>query len=257
MWSGGFTMSPRKTNYNMKIDTKKLCSLIEEVKQERASSVLLTKPSAKLIKESSLSRVLQHIIEHDAALLSAFREDPRDSGPCADSAQIETDLDAASALSLNKRRNRDLKATLLTLGYGVTKIGGTYIEDFNTPEAVEVAEDSLFVVNLKDAPTFFRDIEDLGARFCQDSVLIVPKGGKGAHLLGTNNSEFPGLGEKIEVGDLKLGEEAEFMSRVNKRPFTFGEGLDTYKQLSRNSRMAAKTIAKKVLNARSSELKNK
>ena len=83
-------------------------------------------------------------------------------------------------------------------------------------------------------------------------------GGEDAYLLGTKEeNDFPPYGEEISVGNLNMGEEAEFMSRVTTRPFTFGEGLDTYKQLSRNSRMAAKTIAKKVLNARSSKLKNK
>jgi len=44
-----------------------------------------------------------------------------------------------------------------------------------------------------------------------------------------------------------MGQEAEFMTRVQDRPFTFGEGLDTYKKLSRNERMAVRSIAKKVL----------
>tara|TARA_R110002110_G_scaffold251096_1_gene467058 strand:+ start:487 stop:1197 length:711 start_codon:yes stop_codon:yes gene_type:complete len=229
-----------------------LLALIAEAKAQRESSSLLAKP----LNESSLSRVHQHIITHDTAMLSAFRNNPSDVTECGDLAEPESG-DASDTLSVNKRRNRDLKATLLTLGYGVTKMDGSYIEGFDTPQSVEVSEDSLFVVNLKDSPNFFSDIRSLGERFCQDSVLIIPKGGKGASLVGTNSAEFPGFGESVPVGDLSLGAEAEFMSRVRNRPFTFGEGLDTYNQLSRYSRMAAKSIAKRVLNANSTTSSNK
>jgi len=153
--------------------------------------------------------------------------------------------------SANFLRNRDLKAALLASGYGVTKVKGSYIEDFETPAAVEVSENSLFAVNLKDNPSFISDVEKLGRKFCQDSVLVIPRGGKGAKLLGTNNSEFPGLGMEVSVGDLKYGgeeaEKAEFKSRIRNRPFITAEGLETYEGLSRNERMAVKSIAKKIL----------
>jgi len=77
--------------------------------------------------------------------------------------------------------------------------------------------------------------------------LIIPKGGQSAYLYGTNDSDFPGLDQSVEVGNLKMGSEAEFMTRVNKRPMTFGEGLETYKDLSRHERMAVKSIAKTIL----------
>jgi hypothetical protein len=236
----------------MSTTKKQLLALIAEAKEERLASSLLVKP----LNESSLSRVHQHIVSHDTAMLSAFRNNPADDSECGEGAEPSQEENTGT-LSVNKRRNRDLKATLLTLGYGVTKMDGSYIEGFDTPEAIEVAEDSFFVVNLKDNPNFFSDIRQLGVRFCQDSVLLIPQGGKGASLLGTNNGDFPGLGENIALGDLSLGEEAEFMSRVRNRPFTFGEGLDTYSQLSRYSRMAAKSIAKRVLNANSTTPSNK
>jgi len=198
------------------------------------------------LNESSLSRVYQHIQEHDTAILTGFRGDPSDTSKCSEDDTIE-EVGKGKKRSANFVRNRDLKATLLASGYGVTKVDGSYIEDFDTPEAVEVSENSLFVVNLSDNPRFISDIEKLGRKFCQDSVLVIPRGGQGAQLLGTNNSEFPGLGMEIAVGDLKMGEESEFMTRVNNRPFTTAEGLETYKDLSRNERMAVKSIAKKIL----------
>ena len=101
--------------------------------------------------------------------------------------------------------------------------------------------------NLEDDPDFIKYIVDLGDEFCQDAVLIVPKGGKGAYLQGTNNSEFPGYGQKVQAGDLSFGREKEFMTKVGGRPMAFTEELETYKKLSRMERMAAKAIAKKTL----------
>tara|TARA_B100000214_G_scaffold363464_1_gene328996 strand:- start:4601 stop:5227 length:627 start_codon:yes stop_codon:yes gene_type:complete len=195
----------------------------------------------KFISESSLSRVHRHMEQRETAVITAFRGDIQDSSKCTERADTPSEGDD------NLSRNRDLKAALLSLGYGVTKAKGSYIENFNTPEAFEVSEDSMFVVNLEDDPSFVDSITTLGEKYCQDSVLIIPKGAEGAYLMGTNNSEFPGYGNKIEVGERDFGREKEFMTKVRNRPFTFGEGLETYKKLSRNERMAVKAIAKKVL----------
>jgi len=197
------------------------------------------------LHESSLSRIHQHFMEHDCASLTAFRGDPSDTSDCAGGALPAPKGD--DALTVNKTRNRDLKATLLDLGYGVTAIDGSYIEGFNTEAAKEVKEDSFWVVNLQDDPGFFDNIKMLGEKFCQDSVLLVPQGGKDAFLYGTNNSQFPGYGQSVTVGDFKAGEEAEFMSRVKGRPFAFAEELETIKEHSRNSRWAIRKIAQKVL----------
>ena len=194
----------------------------------------------QFLNESSLSRLYRHMMAHDTAIITAHRGDPSDDSNCVDKSQVADD-------SSNKIRNRDLKATLMSLGYGVTSVDGSYIEDFNTPAAYEVAEDSFFVVNLEDDPGFTKLIIDLGEGFCQDAVLVVPKGGQGAYLHGTNNSEFPGYGQRVEAGDLSFGREKEFMTKVGGRPMAFTEELETYKKLSRLERMAAKAIAKKIL----------
>jgi len=192
------------------------------------------------INESGLSRIYKHIMEHDCVIITAFRDDSNDDSRCTDKAVIGGD---------NMERNRDLKATLLGLGYGVTKVDGSYIEDFNTPLAKEVKEDSLFCVNLNDDTDFVDRLAALGEKFCQDSIIVFPKGGKGAHLIGTNNAEFPGYGEKSMTGDLSMGQEAEFMTRINNRPFTTKEGveLETYNQLPRLQRMAVRAIQKRIL----------
>jgi len=201
-----------------------------------------------LLNESSLSRLHQHISEHDTAVITAFRVDPSSEVDCVNA--VPPSEQEENPLEASKARNRDLKAVLLRKGYGVTRVDGSYIEKFDDADnRKEVSEESFFVVNLKDNPEFNNDIEDLGKMFCQDSVLIIPQGGKGAFLLGTNNS-WPGLGQLETVGDFKGGEEAEFMSRVKRRPFVFKEihAQDTYDQLGRNARWAVALIAERVLN---------
>tara|TARA_B100000941_G_C28406480_1_gene501037 strand:- start:124 stop:741 length:618 start_codon:yes stop_codon:yes gene_type:complete len=195
----------------------------------------------KFINESSLSRVRRHVQEHDCAVMTAFRGDPSDNSNCTENATMYD--------SDNMTRNRDLKATLLGLGFGVTKVDGSYIEDFGTDIAKEVKENSLFCVNLKDDPSFIDRITSLGEKFCQDSVLIIPRGGEGAYLVGTNNTEFPGFGNKEVVGNLSYGKESEFMTRVGNRPFTTNEtlNLETYKDLSKNQRMFVRSVQKRIL----------
>jgi len=200
----------------------------------------------KFLLNESMSRVHQHITKHDSALLTAHRADPLDTSVC-----LEAAIQSGAS---NQERYRDLKATLLHLGYGVRKVKGSFIENYgNLDKQVEVKEDSLFVVNLKDEPAFTEWIIELGKRYCQDAVLIIPQGGEGAYLYGTNNSDFPGLDSSVEVGSFIGGEEAEFMTRVRKRPFTFKEEkeqfvLETYESHSRNARWAIRAIAKRVLN---------
>ena len=182
----------------------------------------------RFLKESSLSRLYRHMQEHESAALSAFRNE--------------------FTKQENLERNRELKAELLGRGYGVTRILGSYIENFETPKAVEVAEESFFVSNRKDDPDFALEIAQLGEDFNQDSVLIVDKGAQDAYLLGTSpEGEFPQYGKKESVGALKMGDEAEFMSRVGGRPYTFSpkemnEELEVFENLSRNAKMAVKNM---------------
>jgi|TARA_R110000824_G_scaffold170181_2_gene347454 hypothetical protein len=180
-----------------------------------------------LLTESSLSRIYGHIMDHDSAILTAFRNE--------------------YSKKQNYKRNRELKAQLLSLGYGVTKVAGSYIENFESPQAVEVSEQSYFVSNRKDAPGFVESIKSLGEQYEQDSVLIIPEGGKDAYLIGTREgNDFPPFGDQISVGDLKMGRSAEFMSKVKGRPIVFKEELETYDKLSKNSRWTVKKMVENV-----------
>jgi|TARA_B100000282_G_scaffold287937_1_gene256017 hypothetical protein len=184
----------------------------------------------RFLKESSLSRLYSHMQDHESAALSAFRNE--------------------FTKQENLERNRELKAELLGRGYGVTRILGSYIENFETPKAIEVAEESFFVSNRKDNPDFALEIAKLGEDFDQDSVLIVEKGAQNAYLLGTSpEGEFPPYAKRESVGALKMGDEAEFMSRVRGRPYTFkskeedlNEELEVLENFSRNAKMAITKI---------------
>jgi hypothetical protein len=201
---------------------------------------------------SSLSRVGEHMQEHESSFLSAARGDRDDEeGHCTEN--------AISVGEENKLRNRDLKATLLKAGYGVTSVVGAYIENFTTKFAREVKEGSFFIVNLNDDVAFFDNMKILSEKYCQDSVLLCPKGGYGCYLYGTNNNPFPGYEESEVLGHPVFGQEDEFMSRVGGRPFSMREDpptvtegsqklkLETYGDLSRNQRMAVTAIAKRIL----------
>ena len=181
----------------------------------------------RFLTESGLSRLYQHMVEHDSAILSAFRNEYSNED--------------------NYERSRELKAQLLSLGYGVTKVDGSYIENFETPEAIEVSEQSLFISNRNDTTDFKNEIARLGEEYEQDSVLVIPAGGKDAYLFGTREgNDFPPYGQLITVGNLKMGEEAEIMSRVKGRPFIFDEPtVETYENLSKNSRWAVKKLVER------------
>ena len=177
-------------------------------------------------------------MDHDCAIITAFRANPFDRSKCVDQTPLRYSSQDHSASSVNKLNNRDLKAALLSSGCGVAAVDGSFIETIRTSMAVEVTEDSVFVANLADDPNFFQLINKLGKRFCQDSVLLISHGGRDVYLYGTNNSEFPGLDQQVKVGEWEGGKEGEVTARIGSRPFT----LQTYQGMSRLERMAAQAI---------------
>lgn len=191
----------------------------------------------KVITESTLNRIYSHIQNHDCACISAFRKTLTN---CLYGEESFEKLNIKD----NKSRNVRLKSALLDLGYGITKVKGTYIENYLSDNQVEVNEDSYFIVNLNDDPNFIDKIKKLGEMFCQDSVMIIEKGGENNYLFGTNNSDFPGYGESIQLGNFKPGVEAEFMTKVGGRPFA----LESFGDLQINSKRIVKEFAKPIIN---------
>lgn len=194
-----------------------------------------------ILFESGLSRVHEFIMNHDCATITAFRGDPKDNSSCAvDPPEIEG-LENLGTKRINLARNKMLRMLLMNAGYGVTAVEGAYIEDFKGPKKKEITENSFFVVNLDDDPSFFDKIIEFGKMFCQDSVMLIPQGGESPYLYGTNKSGYPGLDKEIRFKDIKFGEESEFMTKVRKRPFTApsleeSRSLETFKKCSINAK---------------------
>lgn len=208
-----------------------------------------------LINEAGLNKIRQDMSDYDTAFITAFRGDIDDKSMCVYVPPSEEELFERNKMGKrgvqNKRNNRELSAYLLSQGYGVKNVQGSYIENFGSvdPEKVprEVKEASFFVTNLNNDPEFAEQIINLGKRFCQDSVIIVPKGEEG-YIYGTNKGKYPGLDQKETVGKFAGGETGEFMSRINSRPFVMKEEEETktYEDLPGKQRQAAKLMAKRV-----------
>ena len=208
-----------------------------------------------LINEGGLNKIRQDMSDYDTAFITAFRGDINDKSVCVYVPPSEEELSERDKMGKrgesNKRNNRELSAFLLSQGYGIKNIQGSYIENFGSvdPEKIprEVKEASFFVTNLKDDPHFFEEIINLGKRYCQDSVILVPKGEEG-YIYGTNKGKYPGLDQKETVGKFMGGETGEFMSRVSGRPFVMKEDEETktYEDLPGKQRQAAKLIAQRV-----------
>ena len=168
--------------------------------QKVVESVRNTRGSG-LNEQSSISRIHQHILEHDTAILTASRDE--------------------FSRNENQERNRELRAYLLDKDYGITEVDGTYIEEFNTEAAEEVKEDSFFVVNLNDRSGFFIDLFKLGEYYNQDSILCIPQGGEGAYLHGTNRTGYPGYKVKKSQGSFHPLGGSKFGSAYKSKPFKF------------------------------------
>lgn len=164
-----------------------------------------------ILNESSLTRIYQHMSEHDTGVVTAFRYAP-DCGKGKPYVRKE-----------NLQRNKLLLAKIFSKGYNVVALRGAYIENFGTKDAREVNENTFFVVDIKDAGNLLSDLKLLGEEFEQDSILFVPKGGLGAELHGTNHcpNSYPGYGNIIKYNTRQLGKDGEFFSRVKNRPFSF------------------------------------
>jgi hypothetical protein len=208
-----------------------------------------------LINEAGLNKIRQDMSDYDTAFITAFRGDINDKSVCVYTPPSEEELSERDKMGKrgesNKRNNKELSAFLLSQGYGVKNVQGSYIENFGSidPEKVprEVKEASFFVTNLKGDPHFFEEIINLGKRYCQDSVILVPKGEEG-YIYGTNKGKYPGLDQKETVGKFMGGETGEFMSRIGGRPFVMKEDEETktYEDLPGKQRQAAKLIAQRV-----------
>jgi len=170
-----------------------------------------------LLNESGLSRVWKQTQEHDFGTITAFRG-AKDCGKGEPYSKSD-----------NMKRNKSLTAKLQALRYGVTKIKGSYIENYGSENEQEVGENSFIVIDIQDKGTLKNDLLKLGEEFEQDSI-IFGKAGKGGSLIGTNKCPdgYPGYHKEAKQGGAIFGKTGEFMSRVKGRPFVFSESVEHY-----------------------------
>ena len=87
------------------------------------------------LNEASLSRLYKKMQTLNVGMISAFRGD--------------------KTASQNKLNNLSLKAKLLSDGFDVTKIYGSYIENYGSENEQVVSEESFFVVETDKSPSVF------------------------------------------------------------------------------------------------------
>jgi len=165
-----------------------------------------------ILKESSLSRILSHMQDHDCGIITAFRN-ARDCGAGERYTRAE-----------NLQRNRSLFSKIFTAyRHQITAIKGVSVENYGSPNAKEISEEVFFVVDAHDRGTLLADLKRWGEEFEQDSILFIPKGGNRAELHGTYHcpNGFPKFGEVNKIDSRKLGAKGEFFTIVNGRPFKF------------------------------------
>jgi predicted SprT family Zn-dependent metalloprotease len=183
--------------------------------------------------ESNINRLLNHNEKHDCAIITAFRE--------------------TRNYKENIKLNQELLAILVTSGYNVTKVQGTYVQNYETPKAIEVNEHSFYVVDVADSGTLEKDVFFLGEKFDQESISFLPKGEKKMILIGTNKDTkddpdaFVKYKERKILPIRKLGKYNIFMTRIRKRPFFFEDIKEMKPIRSSNEMIAAMSFVDKKL----------
>jgi len=169
------------------------------------------------LNESSITRFLRHFQKYDAAIITAFRD--------------------GFTKRENKARNKELFSALYAAGYSITRVDGSYIENFDTKDAVTVAEESYVVVNYKEKSNFHATIKKLGIKYEQDSVLLIHSGDKpSAELFGTNrDSVWPAYGTGEKTGKLSLSSGNQFFTRLRNKEFAFLTDEDKEEKRKRNN----------------------
>ena len=162
----------------------------------------------RLHDDSIFSRLLSKMEKHDTGTITAFRGE--------------------NTRKENEARNRLLARDLLHKGYRFTEVAGTYIENYDTPNAREVKENSFFVEDYRDTGNLRSDLIKLSQKYDQDSVMFIPRIGTASEkaiLIGTSDApdSYPGLGKTVKFTGRGFGSPAEFMTKISGRPFTFSE----------------------------------
>lgn len=162
------------------------------------------------VKESNWGRITQHI-DDGCMMISACRGDKSEAE--------------------NTKRTDNLAKDLREYKLGYIRILGGYIENKDTPDEVEVTEESFFVPKPKDMydEEFFDIAIKLCKRYDQDSVLIsLPDYTKFGYYDKKGNFDFS-PGEKFIANDKQIGQYFSALvkgARRNKK-FAFDDSVQT------------------------------
>lgn len=113
------------------------------------------KPFKDFLQESSLSRLYAKYKDCDSGTISAFR--------------------GYRTYKENMALHKKLVGKLLGAGFSVTKVQGTYVENYKTPYAKEVNELSLIVFDNKKSGKLKNALMKFGKEFEQDSITYCRK----------------------------------------------------------------------------------
>ena len=159
----------------------------------------------------SLSRVLRHTEGRNIGMITGNRNENTTKENTANNSKLESDLRSA--------------------GYGFIKVKGRFIENYNTPKAKAVDENSYLVIGKKgdDKGALLHTLKNLGSKFKQDNILHKPHDEPEAKLHGTKEGGFPGVGETHNLGVFHPNRVGEFHTKM-KGPRTFAfESVQSFK----------------------------
>lgn len=157
-----------------------------------------------ILNEASLSRVHAHTQGRNIGMITAHRGE--------------------NTPEENNKRNAELETSIRKAGYGFVKVKGRYIENHGTPEAKPVDEKSYLVVGKEgdDKGHLLSFLKKHGQKYGQDSVLHKPHDSEDAHLHGTREGGYPGMGKKESVGKWHPNRTPEFHTAMRgNRTFAF------------------------------------
>lgn len=115
----------------------------------------------------------------------------------ADRGEYSPDENVQRALKLHK--------DLLHTGHEITPVKGGYVENYKTPKAKRVYENTYMVSHGKTGENggIKENLIALGKKYEQDSVMHKPHDSDTANLHGTKEGAYPGLGNTEPVGKFK------------------------------------------------------
>jgi len=152
-----------------------------------------------LAEAAKLSRVLNHIRSGPFAIITAHRGE--------------------NSTPENRTRQLDLAAKIRMTDHGFLKLEGHWIENQNTPDELDVIEDSLFVIGHpdEDADEFGEAMHQLGNTFDQEAIVFGD--GSDVFLLFSDGGKTR-IGTASTIQTTALG---QAFSKIRGKPFAFTE----------------------------------